>query len=83
MARIGRRVREGRPRGPTPSSTAATTTEPTSAKSSHRDPRGASSGPRGGPGIGAGPPPGATECPAGTRSTSGSKVPSVLSDGWH
>jgi hypothetical protein len=37
-------------------------------------------GPRGGIGIGAGPPPGATECPAGTRSTSGSKAPLVSSD---
>ncbi len=55
MSRIDRRVREGWPRGPTPASTAATTTGPTSAKSSRRDPGGASSGPRGGPGIGGGP----------------------------
>ena len=33
MARIGRRVREGRPRGPTPSSTAATTTGSAAAQS--------------------------------------------------
>ena len=46
MARIGRRVRAGRPRGPTPSSTAATTTG-----SAPADPRaGTRAGPPRGPG---------------------------------
>jgi hypothetical protein len=38
MARVGRRVREGRPRGPTPSSSAATTTASTSTSTSHSGP---------------------------------------------
>ena len=46
MARVGRRVREGRPRGPNPSSTAATTAGSTAARSWRRGPRGASSEPR-------------------------------------
>jgi hypothetical protein len=37
MARVGRRVREGRPRGPTPASTAATTAS-TSISASHSGP---------------------------------------------
>jgi hypothetical protein len=53
MSRVGRRVREGRPRGPTPSSTAATTAGSAAARSWRRDPLGSSSGPpgrdRGGP----------------------------------